>query len=164
MVHSPFDVSSTHGQRMHWKLGGFGSATWSWSVDAAEQTVRASYVGPEVLACFMNAVRDLLLECSATFVTFFNEPSGTRVFFNRAEKEVFVQIVEFADLNEPSSWWSDARLVWAGRVPAEAFVGAFMAMIEQLLSEHGTDGYRRRWGHEFPAPEWAALQAVHRSR
>ncbi|MFC8511009.1 hypothetical protein ACFU3J_30615 [Streptomyces sp. NPDC057411] len=164
MADSPFDVSLAHGQSMHWKLGGSGSATWSWRVNAAEQKVRASYVGPEVLAGFMNGVRDLLLGCSATFVTFFGEPSGTRVFFNQTEKEVFVQIVEFADLNEPSSWWSDARLVWAGRLPTEAFAGAFMTMIEELLSQHGTDGYRRRWGYEFPASEWAALQAAHSSR
>ncbi|WP_185921703.1 hypothetical protein [Streptomyces sp. WAC06614] len=124
--------------------------------------MHASYVGPEVLAGFMNGVRDLHLGCSATFVTFFDEPSGTRVFFNQREKDVFVQIVEFADLNEPSSWW--ARLVWAGRLPTEAFVRAFMAMIENLLSEHGTDGYRRRWGYEFPVLEWTALQAAHSSR
>ncbi|MFD6293803.1 hypothetical protein ACFWFU_03070 [Streptomyces sp. NPDC060235] len=130
----------------------------------AEQMVRASYVGPEVLAGFMNGVQALLLGCSATFVTFFDEPSGTRVFFNQTEKEVFVQIVEFADLNEPASWWSNARLVWAGRVQTEAFVCAFMAMIEELLSEHGTHGYRRRWGYDFPALEWAALQAAHSSR
>ncbi|WP_439678229.1 hypothetical protein [Embleya sp. MST-111070] len=130
----------------------------------AEQKVHASYVGAEVLAGFMNGVRALLLGCSATFVTFVDEPNGTRVFFNQTEKEVFVQIVEFADLSEPSSWWSDARLVWAGRVPTEAFVRAFMAMIEELLSEHGTDGYRRRWGYEFPVLEWAALQAAHSSR
>lgn len=164
MAHSPFDVSLAHGQSMHWKLGGSGWATWSWSVNAAEQKVHASYVGPEVLAGFMNGVRALLLGCSATFVTFVDEPSGTRVFFNQAEKEVFVQIVEFADLNEPSSWWSDARLVWAGRLPTEAFVGSFMAMIKELLSEHGTDGYRRRWGYEFPVLEWAALQTAHSSR
>ncbi|MGW6842142.1 hypothetical protein [Streptomyces sp. NPDC054958] len=126
--------------------------------------VHASYVGPEVLAAFMNGVRDLLRGCRATFVTFFDEPSGTRVFFNQTEKEVFVQIVEFAYLNEPSSWWSDAKLVWAGRLPTEAFVGAFMAMIEELLSEHGTDGYLKRWGYEFPALEWEALQAAHSSR
>ncbi|MFK0215467.1 hypothetical protein [Streptomyces sp. NPDC090298] len=148
---------------MRWKLGGSGWATWSWSVNAAEQKVHASYVGPEVLAAFMNGVRDLLLGCGATFVTFFDEPNGTRVFFNQTEKEVLVQIVEFAVLNEPSSWWSDARLVWAGRLPTEAFVGAFMAMIEELLSEYGTDGYRRRWGYEFPAQEWATLQAAHSS-
>ncbi|MFI1586293.1 hypothetical protein [Embleya sp. NPDC020630] len=149
---------------MRWKLGGSGWARWSWSVNDAEQKVHASYIGPEVLAGFINGVRALLLGCSATFVTFVDEPSGTRVFFNQTEKEVFVQIVEFADLNEPSSWWSDARLVWAGRVPTEAFVTAFMAMIEELLSKHGTDGYRRRWGYEFPVLEWAALQAAHSSR
>ncbi|MFJ2823510.1 hypothetical protein ACIO7M_20665 [Streptomyces toxytricini] len=61
-----------------------------------------------------------------------------------------MQIVEFADLHEPSTWWSDGRLVWAGRLPTEAFAGAFMAMIEEILSGHGTDGYRRNWGYEFP--------------
>ncbi|MEU3290271.1 MULTISPECIES: hypothetical protein [Streptomyces] len=132
-------------------------------MNAAEQKVNASYVGPEVLASFMNGVRDLLRGCSATFVTFLNEPSGTRVFFNQTEKEVFVQIVEFPDLSAPSSWWSGAKPVWAGRLPTEAFVGAFMAMIEELLSEHGTDGYLKRWGYEFPALEWEALQAAHNS-
>ncbi|WP_448317588.1 hypothetical protein [Streptomyces sp. CO7] len=133
-------------------------------MNAAEQKVHASYVGPEALAAFMNGVRDLLRGCSATFVTFLGEPSGTRVFFNQTEKEVFVQIVEFADLNEPSSWWSDAKLVWAGRLPTEAFVEAFMTMIEELLSEHGTDGYRKCWGYEFPALQWETLQAAHSSR
>ncbi|MFF8513052.1 hypothetical protein ACF064_33785 [Streptomyces sp. NPDC015492] len=97
-------------------------------------------------------------------MTFFGEPSGTRVFFNQTEKEVPFQIVEFADLNEPSSWWSDAKLVWAGRLPTETFVGAFMAMIEELLSEYGTDGHLKRWGYEFPALEWETLQAAHTSR
>ncbi|WP_179199846.1 hypothetical protein [Streptomyces sp. NRRL B-24572] len=97
-------------------------------------------------------------------MTFFDGPSRTRVFFNQAEKEVFVQTVEFADLNEPASWWSNARPVWAGRVQTEAFVSAFMAMIEELLSEHATHGYRRRGGYEFPVLEWAALQAAHSSR
>lgn len=146
---------------MRWKLGGFGSAQWLWSIGDAELSVGASYVGPEVLAGFMDAVRDLLLGCSATFVTFFGEPGGTRVFFNRSEEGVFVQVVSFAHLNEPASWWQDAKLVWAGRVAAAEFIEAFMGMVEELLAEHGVQGYRTRWGFEFPADEWAALQGAH---
>lgn len=42
---------------------------------------------------------------------------------------------------------------------------AFMALIEELLSEHGTDGCRKRWGYELPALEWkTTLQAAHSSR
>jgi hypothetical protein len=109
----------------------------------------------------MNTVRDLLAGCSASFVTFFDEPSGTRIFFNRSDDKIFVQIVSFAYLNEPQTWWLDAKLLWAGRVPTADFAHAFMAMVGDLLAQHGTAGYRKRWGHEFPATEWAALQAAY---
>lgn len=66
----------------------------------------------EVLAAFMTGVRDLLRGCSATFGTFFDEPS---LVVGREN-------------------------VLGGRLPTEAFVGAFMAMIEELLSEHGQTG------------------------
>ncbi|WP_448316023.1 SMI1/KNR4 family protein [Streptomyces sp. CO7] len=161
MVDNPLDVPQGHVQRMRWTVVA-GWATWSWSVHDAEQKVHASYVGPEVLAAFMDAVRALLLGCTATFVTFFDEPNGTRLFLNQsADGKLFVQIVRYPILQEPTSWWSDARPVWAGRVPTEVFVGAFMTMIEDLLSEYGTAGYRRHWGYDFPLPEWAALQAAY---
>ncbi|MFD7325879.1 hypothetical protein ACFV9D_33195 [Streptomyces sp. NPDC059875] len=163
-VQSPIDESSSHGQSMRWRLGGSGWASWLWSVGDVKVEVQASYVGPKVLAGFMNSVRDLLLGCHATFVTFLDEPGGTRVFFNRIEDKAFVQVVGFADLSEPASWWSDAKPVWNGRVPVEEFIGAFVVMVEELLAEHGTEGYRKRWAHDFPTTEWAALQTAHKSR
>ncbi|MGW0607454.1 hypothetical protein [Streptomyces sp. NPDC002640] len=42
-------------------------------------------------------------------------------------------------------------------MPADGFVDAFVSMVEELLSEQGADGYRRHWGHPFPAEEWDGL-------
>jgi hypothetical protein len=160
MTEGAYEVPQSQSQSMQWRLGA-GWADWLWTVGGVELKVQASYVGPEVFAAFMNAVRDLLAGCKATFVTFFDEPSGTRIFFNQSDNKIFVQIVSFSNLNEPQTWWLDAKLLWAGRVSTEDFANAFMAMVGELLTQHGTAGYRKRWGHEFPATEWAALQAVY---
>ncbi|MEU6315298.1 hypothetical protein [Streptomyces sp. NPDC047014] len=149
-------------QHMRWRLGGAGWASWLWSVEEEQLRVAASYaMQPQALGDFMTGVRDLLLGCSATFVTLFDEPNGTRVFFNQDGEEVFVQVVSYPCLWEPADWWTDAKLVWAGRVSTHEFVNAFIRMVEELLSEHGTDGYSRNWCHAFPAEEWASLRAAY---
>ncbi|RSS76828.1 hypothetical protein [Streptomyces sp. WAC06614] len=147
---------------MHWQLGGSGWAEWLWSIEGSEQRVVASYVGPEVLGSFMGVVRDLLSGARSGFVTFFDEPGGARVFFNQTEGQVFVQIVGYPHLSEPQSWWKAADLLWAGRLPTARFADAFMAMVDELLDRYGTAGYRKRWGHDFPAEEWTALHTAHR--
>lgn len=149
-------------QHMRWRLGGAGWASWLWSVGDEQLGARVSYaMDPEALGDFMKTVRDLLLGCRATFVTLFDEPNGTRVFFNQAGEKVFVQVVSYPYMGEPADWWTDAKLVWAGRVSTQEFVRAFMRMVEELLSEYGTDGYRRNWCYVFPTEEWAALQAAY---
>lgn len=81
---------------MRWRLGGAGWASWLWSVEDEELRAAASYaMQPEALGDFMETVRDLLLGCKATFVTLFDEPNGTRVFFNQDGEEVFVQVVSY---------------------------------------------------------------------
>ncbi|WP_405812596.1 MULTISPECIES: hypothetical protein [unclassified Streptomyces] len=149
-------------QHMRWRLGGSGWASWLWSVQDEELRADASYaMQPEALGNFMETIRDLLLGCRATFVTLCDEPNGTRVFFNQVGKEVFVQVVSYPYMWEPADWWTDAKLVWAGRVSTQEFVRAFIRMVEELLSEPGPDGYRRNWCHAFPAEEWTALKAAH---
>ncbi|MGW6878547.1 hypothetical protein ACWGHA_40190 [Streptomyces xanthophaeus] len=148
---------------MQWKVGGHGWASWRWSVDGAELRASVSVVmDPDALAGFMGSVRDLLLGCSSTFVTLFDEPNGTRVFFNRADEDkIFVQVVAYPYMQEPEGWWGEAELMWAGQVFAQEFVTDFMAMVEEMISEYGVDKYKRIWCHPFPTEDWAALQALY---
>ncbi|MFE0772826.1 hypothetical protein [Streptomyces sp. NPDC058861] len=163
MTGTQAEPTTSHLPTMRWALGGSGWADWHWSPGETKLKVTASYIGPEILATFMNAVQDLVSGSRSAFVTFFDEPGGTRVFFNRKDDQLFVQIVEFDHLHEPITWWQGARLLWADRVPVSVFADAFVTMIEQLLAEYGTDGYRKHWGHDFPATDWAALQMAHRA-
>ncbi|NML54786.1 hypothetical protein HHL19_18725 [Streptomyces sp. R302] len=148
-------------QSMQWKLGA-GWAEWTWSLGGSETRLLASCVYPRVLDDFIDAVRDLGAGSHATFVTFFDEPNGTRVFFNQKSEKLFVQIVAFPNLNEPGTWWQNAELRQAHRVSAREFIGAFIDMVREILDRYGMGGYRKEWGYDFPMESWEALKVVMR--
>ena len=124
---------------MRWQLVGHGSARFSWTVAGGLVEVSTSYVG-DALGGLIQAASDLKIGASATFTYFLGEPGGYRMFFSGAVEEVFVQLVQFDDLQTEAERWKGGVLVWAGRVKTSDFVNSVRLMAESLLQESGIDG------------------------
>ena len=148
---------------LDWDLLGPGSARCHWGLGGDVLEIRTSYVG-DALASLLDAATDLKIGARATIAVFLGEPGGHRLFFSDAAKDVYVQVVAFADLSSPDRWWQDADLRWQRRIPTGRFVEAVEHMSAGLLERYGEDGYLSRWGLPFPSNELAALQAAHRVR
>lgn len=144
---------------MRWQLGAYGSARFSWDVAGRTIEVSTSYVG-DALDGLIRAASDLKVGASATFTHFLSEPGGHRIFFSGAAEEVFVQLVQFDDLQSETERWKGGVLVWSGRVKTDDFVMSVRLMSELMLQEKGLDGYRRAWGKPFPVRELEALKSM----
>lgn len=144
---------------MRWKLGAYGSARFSWDVAGGPIELNTSYVG-DALGGLIQAAIDLKIGASATFTHFLGEPGGYRMFFSGAADEVFVQVVQFDDLQSETERWKGGAIAWAGRVGTADLIEAVRLMGEGVLQENGLDGYQRSWGRPFPSRELDALQSM----
>jgi hypothetical protein len=144
---------------MRWQLRAYGSALFGWDVARGPIAVPTSYVG-DALADLIQVASDLKLGSSATFMHFLGEPGGYRMFFSGAAEEVFVQLVQFDDLQSETERWKGGVLVWAGRVGTNEFINSVRSMSELVLQEIGLKGYRKAWGRPFPVQALEALRAL----
>ncbi|MFD3780814.1 hypothetical protein [Streptomyces sp. NPDC058612] len=149
-------VSDTR-QKMIWKLRGHGSASFHWSVNENEFEIQASYVS-DALLHFFNAAGDLQIGSKATFAVFTKEPGGTIILFSDASADVYAQIVSYDDLSSQHRIWSGGKRVWAGRIDKSAFLIAVEEMAVEILDTYGLEGYRERWGGDFPTQELERLR------
>ena len=143
-------------EHMRWQLRAPGGATWHWSVAGEDLEVHTTYVG-DALKSVLQSARDLQLGSGSSIALLLSEPGGTRVFFSGAEEEVYVQVVQFSDLQSMDNRWAGGQPRWAGRISTSGFIDDVRSMAEQLLLEVGESRYLKEWGHPFPSRELRAL-------
>lgn len=143
---------------LRWNVKGVGSADLHWVVGSEELTVHTTYLG-DGLGSLLQAALDLQLGSSATVALLQGEPAGTWFIFSGAADEVYVQIVQFDDIQSEERRWSGGFCRWHGRVEVAGLIVAVRRMAEEALARAGSaERYQRDWGGiPFPMEKLAAL-------
>ncbi|MET7952012.1 hypothetical protein [Micromonospora sp. NPDC005324] len=144
---------------LDWEVKNVGLADLHWVVGSDGLTVHTTYLG-DGLGSLMQAAVDLQLGSSATVALLQAEPAATWFIFSGATDEVYVQIVQFDDVQSEDRRWSGGISRWRGRVEVAGLISAVRRMAEEALARAGSlDRYQRNWGGiPFPSEKLAALQ------
>ncbi len=133
-----------------YKLTGSGWATCALEIDGQAIVTRASYLS-DALASLLQSVVDLLKGQAEATASFDEEPGEYRWRFQRVDAQhVALRILWFDEL------WSHApdeqgRVVFESQCRLRTLAGAVLSASQQLLAEHGFDGYKEKWvEHDFP--------------
>lgn len=144
---------------LQWKMGITGGAELVLQHGSESVEVHTTYIG-DGLGSLMASAVDLHRGSRSAFAYLPSEPSGTCLFFGGASSDVYVQIVQFADMESEFTRWSGGRLQWHGRVDTREFVRNVVLMAEDVLLQCGdTEAYTRAWGGiPFPIGELETLR------
>jgi hypothetical protein len=121
--------------------------------------VHTTYVG-NGLRSVVQAAIDLRLGSSSAIAFLPAEPGGTSLFFAGADEDVYLQVVQFADMQSESRRWSGGRLRWHGRVGVQELARSVVLMADDVLVQAGgSDAYSKAWGGiSFPIRELETLR------
>lgn len=121
--------------------------------------VHTTYVGDGLGSVLRSAV-DLQLGSSSTVALLQAEPGGTLLIFGGASDEVYLQVVQFSDVESPDRRWSGGHLRWHDRISVGDFIELTIAMAEDVMSRcGGPDAYAKIWGGiAFPADDLRKLR------
>lgn len=142
-----------------YKLTGVGWAECIIAIDGQEACVSASYLS-DALRELLRAVVNLLRGVDANTVSFDEEPGEYRWRLVRAgAQQLHVRILEFKRLrgNERDDV---GKTVLDGVCHLRSFAAAMAAAAQRVLDEHGADGYRDKWGHDFPTDRLVEIQQL----
>jgi len=86
---------------------------------------------------------------------------GTWFIFSGATDQVYVQIVQFDDVQSEDRRWSGGVRRWHGRVEVAGLLLAVQRMAEEALARAGSlERYERDWGGiPFPSEKLDTLRA-----
>ncbi|MCC3761741.1 hypothetical protein K3N28_01465 [Glycomyces sp. TRM65418] len=144
---------------LQWNMGNAGSADLVFQHAAESVEVHTTYIG-DGLGSIVQAAVDLHRGSRSAFAYLPAEPSGTCLFFGGARTDVYVQIVQFADMESLSARWSGGELRWHGRVDVREYVRNVKHMADDVLLQcGGVESYARAWGGiSFPIEELESLR------
>ena len=135
---------------VNYKLTGSGWAECALQIDDQGMVTTASYLS-DALASLLQAVVDLLRGQVEATVSFDEEPGEYRWRFRRVdEQNIALRILWFDELwnREPDEKGS---VVFEAQCRLRTFAGAVLSASQQLLKEHGLDGYKAQWvEYDFP--------------
>ena len=145
---------------LDYRLVGSGWCECELKVDGRGVTVSGSYLS-DPLYEFCAAAQALLGGASHLRFSFDEEPGEYRWLLRALDGEtVAVSILEFPEL------WSHApdsagKLIFEARCGKRALAEALHSAMSHLLSEHGEEGYQRKWvEYRFPVERYRQLGAA----
>lgn len=144
---------------LRWVLSNAGSADFYFHFMSESVKIHTTYVG-DGLGSLIEAAVDLQNGSRSAIAYLPAEPGGNCMFFGGAGIDVYIQIVQFTDMESESSRWSGGKLRWSGRVDVRKFVQGVAIMAEEVLSQcGGVEGYSQAWsGAPFPVCDLESLQ------
>jgi uncharacterized protein YegP (UPF0339 family) len=133
-----------------YKLIGSGWAECSLGVDGQVIVTTASYLS-DALASLLQSAIDLVKGQSEATASFDEEPGEYRWRFKRLDEQtISIRILWFDELwnRQPDE---KGRIVFDATCRLRTFAGAVLSTSQQLLAEHGLDGYKEKWAeYGFP--------------
>lgn len=144
---------------LHWKMKNAGSADLDFQFMSEIVKIHTTYIG-DGLGSVVGAAVDLKKGSRSAISYLPAEPGGTFLFFGGAGSDVYIQIVQFADMESESARWSGGRLQWSGRVDVGEFIQSVTVMAEELLIQcGGVESYSKAWaGIPFPIRDLESLR------
>ncbi|WP_432191032.1 hypothetical protein [Streptomyces sp. bgisy027] len=145
---------------LDWKMVRTGSADLVLRFPQETIEVHTTYVG-DGLGSVVQAAIDLQLGSSSAIAFLPAEPAGTFLFFSGADEGVvYLQVVQFADMESESRRWSGGSLRWRGLVDVRVFIRSVVVMADAVLAKcGGSEAYSKAWsGIPFPCDELEALR------
>lgn len=144
---------------LRWQIENPGSAIFIWSFPKEAIEIHTTYIG-DGLGSVLQAAIDLRLGSSSAIAFLPAEPGGTCLFFAGAEATVYLQVVNFDDMQSERHRWSGGSLRWHGRISVGHFIRQVVHMAEDLLREcGGVDAYSEAWGGgSFPVSKLELLR------
>jgi hypothetical protein len=140
-------------------LDGTGWATVTMSAGDHEIAMTASYLH-DSLAELAQAAIDVRDGQSCASVVFMDEP-GEHLMLIQADApgHLHVELRQFEDWASWGMFPRDRyRTVFEARCDVREFVDAVTRVLDEVLTEWGLDGYRRKWvEHEFPVEQHRTL-------
>jgi hypothetical protein len=138
------------GVHVVYSLTGRGWSECTVEIGERRAHLTASYLS-DALGDLLSAVVHLVRGANETTASFAEEPGEYRWRFRRVDPDqVWVRILWFNEFpnKRPDE---EGEVVLDGRCRLRTFAGAVLAASQQVLREHGPDGYHRQWGNsEFP--------------
>lgn len=133
-----------------YKLTGSGWAECTIGIDGQAIVTTASYLS-DALGSLLQSVVDLMKGQTDATASFEEEPGEYRWRFQRVDAQnIKLCILWFDDLwdHAPDE---EGRMLFETKCRLRTFAGAVLSASQQLLAEHGFDGYKDKWvQHNFP--------------
>ncbi|MGH4029226.1 hypothetical protein ACQB60_09865 [Actinomycetota bacterium Odt1-20B] len=150
-------AAGTAALRLTWTLTGRGWAECVVAADAVRVTLTASYISsaPEDL---LTAVARMLAdesEMPLQCVQFEAEPTAYRWLLARKGDTVWLRLLALRRAHDHDAAGTE---LWSGAVSLDRLARAAVRCFDGVATTHGEDGYRDRWGRDFPRRELEALR------
>ncbi|MFD8075179.1 hypothetical protein ACFV3E_21335 [Streptomyces sp. NPDC059718] len=146
--------------QLEWDLRDNGWAVCRIAEGTANATFYVSYC-TDGLADLLSGVGGLYGVSHVERFFFDSEPMEVRWVLRREGADVAIAIYTFPDVGiSPDLPDSDGRLAWTATKPLSELAHVVLATAQQVLKEHGEDGYMAKW-IRYPYPV-AALQDLRR--
>ncbi|MDQ3365670.1 MAG: hypothetical protein M3680_09605 [Myxococcota bacterium] len=146
---------------------------FGWTLSGAGWAVVAVRLSAQQAALEMNAsyFHDSLRDTATAILALDNGAKEARIVLmdEPGEHHIIVRRVDHQSLDIEVRWYEEWRSwgvgseafvnVASGRVRWKTFRGAVISALQDLLREHGVEGYRSEWvKHDFPADELRRLE------
>jgi hypothetical protein len=140
-----------------YRLTGFGWSESTLVIGEHRAMLTASYLSDALGELLGAVVRIVEGEPEAT-ASFTEEPGEFRWrMFRVGSDRLLVRILDFAGI-----WGNrldeEGKPILEGECRLRTFAGAVLSASQRLLEEHGCEGYREKWRHEFPLSRQEKLQ------
>lgn len=144
-----------------WRTGAVASsADLTWRSVGAAVSMHTTYVG-NGLGSLVRSALDLRRGSSSAIAVLPAEPGATYLFFQGAAREVYVQIVQFADVWSEGRW-GGGDLLWSGHLAVADYISQVVVVADSVIAQHGgADEYSKDWGGiEFPTSDVSKLRSL----
>lgn len=143
-----------------WTLCGAGWACCRIRDGATEADAVASFItnAPEE---FLEALTRLALGAAEARCEFQAEPEAYRWIFRRSGDDAVVELLKVPTHSLPDT---AGVVTWTTRRPVGALTRAAVRAFDQVLTEHGEDGYLAAWRRPFPRRELETLRKARRQQ
>ena len=120
-----------------------------------EVEIYASYLsdGPREL---ISSARTILTGFPFATCRLQAEPGEHRLIFEQNGESVQLKVLEFASSFSTESN-NQGKLIFEGTESAGSIARQIKRQFDRLLYNHGIDGYKSLWGHEFPKDQVTQL-------
>lgn len=133
-----------------YKLTGAGWAECSLAINDQAIVTTASYLS-HALESLLQGIVDIMRGLAEARASFDEEPGEYRWIFRRIDEEnLDIKILWFDELwNKQAD--DKGRIIFEADCRLRTFAGAVLSASQEVLAEHGLDGYKDKWGeHHFP--------------